>query len=713
MTPPFKRPRIISLRILLTVPFLLEIFAAVGLTGWLALRNGQQAVNDLAEQLQYEVSDRITQQVDGFLTTPTKINAFNAQSLRLGDLSIDDPIGLEQRFWQQIQVYTTLKHIYFGNEQLGYYVGAGRQQDGVTIKANENFQPGNLDLWMTDEQGQRTERIERTPDYDPRRRAWYQDAIAQAKPGWSEIYSFISDRQLGISATYPIFDDNGQPQGVLAVDYQLDGVSQFLASVPGTDNDTTFIIEPSGLLVASSTTEDPFILDERTDAEPERLLAVESTIPAIRLTVQALQAQGQDLATLAEPLQFVYHMDGEPQFVRVVPLKSETGLNWLIAVVIPESDFMAQIHANRQNTILLCLVALAIATGIGIWTSQRLSRPIFYLSQAAARIAGGNLQQKLRRSRIKELDTVATAFNQMSDQLEDSFRQMAEQRDSFARFVPVEYLEFLRRDSLVNVQLGEHVSRAMAIFFSDIRAFTTLVEQMHPKDAFRFINAYFGKVSPIIRNNQGFIVKYIGDGIMAAFPRHVDDAVEAAITQIAQIEQFNQENIITNQPSIRVGMAIHVGHVMVGILGEQGRFQGDAFSDHVNLAARLEGLTKLYGTSVLISESAKAQLSDQYQLRFLDRVAVKGRTEAIAIHEVLDAESPEQRDLKLKTQSNFIAAIAAYQAGELDKSQTIFEQIQDLNPSDQAVSLYLERIASLQTHGLRPDWDGVWRFTEK
>ena len=158
----------------------------------------------------------------------------------------------------------------------------------------------------------------------------------------------------------------------------------------------------------------------------------------------------------------------------------------------------------------------------------------------------------------------------------------------------------------------------MAMMFSDIRSFTTLSESMTPKESFDFVNAYLQRVSPEIRKHNGFIVKYLGDGMMAAFPEGADDAVQAGIAQLKKVQEYNWQRQEEGYLPIEIGMGIHVGHIMVGMVGEANRIQGDALSDNVNLTARLEGLTKFYGVSLLISEQVLKGLNDSagYHIRF-------------------------------------------------------------------------------------------------
>jgi adenylate cyclase len=286
---------------------------------------------------------------------------------------------------------------------------------------------------------------------------------------------------------------------------------------------------------------------------------------------------------------------------------------------------------------------------------------------------------------------------------------------SFARFFPPEYLKFLKKESVTQLQLGDHISKEMAMMFSDIRSFTTLSEQMTPEEHFDFVNTYLSQVAPIIRAYDGVIVKFLGDGMMSAFPNSVDDAVAAGIEKFNRVQAYNQQRGVIGHLPIEIGMGIHVGHMMLGIVGEQNRLQGDAFSDHVNLAARLEGLTKFYGASLIISKDVLDRLNhpDHYQIRFLDRVIVKGRTEAIAIYEILDTCDKKTQYLKLQTLSDFEQGLMYYCAGGFTDAQHYFEKVLKVNSLDKAARLYLDRVQQLTQEGTPMNWDGTWAFTQK
>ena len=293
--------------------------------------------------------------------------------------------------------------------------------------------------------------------------------------------------------------------------------------------------------------------------------------------------------------------------------------------------------------------------------------------------------------------------------------QLSKITNAYGRFVPHEYVKLLSKENILDVKLGDRVSKEMAIFFSDIRSFTSLSERMSSQETFAYVNGYLQQVCPEIRDRNGLIIKFMGDGIMAVFPDGADDAVQAAIAQLKKLQEYNQTLKAEDFPPIKIGIGIHWGHMMVGIVGEEGRMSGDALSDNVNLTSRLEGLTKYYGVSLLISESAFLGLKepDKYQIRYLDRVSVVGRYEPLDVYEVLDGEVDSVRELKLQTHVDFELGVKYYCSGDLVLAKDYFQKVLAVNSLDQTSILYLERISTLTVTGLPKNWDGVWAFTQK
>jgi two-component system sensor histidine kinase ChiS len=318
-------------------------------------------------------------------------------------------------------------------------------------------------------------------------------------------------------------------------------------------------------------------------------------------------------------------------------------------------------------------------------------------------------------ARSDALGELAQVFSHMVQTVKAREQELEKLLQAYGRFVPDEYLQFLGKQSIVDFQLGDHVSKEMAIMFSDLRSFTTMAEQMTPQENFDFINSYLQRISPEIRNHNGFIVKYMGDGVMAVFPDGVDDAIQAGIVMLEQLQKYNQSRLINGYIPLNIGIGIHVGDTMVGIIGDANRMQADALSDHVNLTARLESLTKYYGVSLLVSGDVVQRLTqpEKYHIRFLDRAIVKGRQEAITVCEVLDVEVEPVRSLKIQTVPIFEEGLEQYCLGNFANAKVCFEQIVALNPGDKPSELYLERIQALLENNIPANWNGVWKFTQK
>jgi two-component system sensor histidine kinase ChiS len=283
-----------------------------------------------------------------------------------------------------------------------------------------------------------------------------------------------------------------------------------------------------------------------------------------------------------------------------------------------------------------------------------------------------------------------------------------------ARFVPREFLKVLCKESIVEVELGDQVQQEMTIMFSDVRSFTSLSEGMTPKENFDFINELLSQICPVIRDHNGFVDKYLGDGIMALFPGQADDAVQAAIDMRRQLGRFNAECQAQGRPSIQIGIGLHTGLLMLGTIGEAQRMEGTVISDAVNLASRVEGLTKRYGAGLVISEQTLLRLEDptQYHFRFVDRVQVKGKRDSVAVFEVFDGDE-NLLSLKLETKSDFEQGLFLYHQKQFPEASVYFNNVLKLNPNDEAARLYLRRAAHGMVHGVPEDWTGVEMLQDK
>ena len=282
-------------------------------------------------------------------------------------------------------------------------------------------------------------------------------------------------------------------------------------------------------------------------------------------------------------------------------------------------------------------------------------------------------------------------------------------------FVPHEFLEFLGKDSLVDVKLGDQVQQEMTVMFSDIRDFTADSERMTPQDSFNSLNEYLRRVSPVIRQHHGIVDKYLGDGVMALFPKSADDALRAAIAMQDSLDDYNLQRIKNGLDPIRTGTGIHTGSLMLGIIGEEQRFQGTVISDAVNLTSRLEGMTKMYGVSIIISTNVLINLDDPaaYNYRFLDRVRVKGKTEALSVFDVFDSDPEDDVAFKLLTRTDFEQGIYLYHNKQFTEASEKFANVLEKHPGDRAAQIYRQRAEYYKTNGVPIDWMGVESLSMK
>ena len=420
----------IPLRLPLVVPFVLQIFVAVGLTGWLSLRNGQKAVNNLASQLRTQVTARIEQKLDNYLEKPQLLNQLIVNAIERGQLSLqlDQPNPQNEFYlWQQLKLFEEVTWISLGSEQGGEYLAVTRQTDDRSLQfALVNQSTGNrTTFYKSDAFGNRMKKVRTAPNlYDSRNRPWYTVAVEARRPIWTEIYSDPVLPRLYVTTSRPVYDEEENLLGVSGIDLSLEDINSFLLDLKKNlevNSGETFIIERTGKLVAQSIVENSFISEGN---KAQRIEASDSSNPLIKATGEYLEKQFGDFSKIHRTIKRDFWLDGKRQFVQVEPYKDDYGLDWLIVVVVPEAEFMAEINANTHTTIGLCLAALVIATVIGILTSHWINQPILRLSAVAGAIASGELDQKVELGNIKELNILARSFNKMAKQLRGSFDEL-------------------------------------------------------------------------------------------------------------------------------------------------------------------------------------------------------------------------------------------------------------------------------------------------
>ncbi|XZN97676.1 MAG: ATP-binding protein [Microcoleus sp.] len=421
----------LPLRTVLIVPFVFQTFLAVGIVGYLSFKNGQQAVNNVANQLRGEITNRIDLNLKSYLTIPHQVNQSNAVALDLGQLKLQDLVGLERHFWRQIQIFDSLTFAGIGLENQEN-LGAERADDGsLTVRVSTIDSNFDFRTYAMNQKGDRTKQLSNKPNFDPRTRPWYKAAVAAGKPTWSQIYPHTKGITSYLGAAMPYKNESGQLQGVLLTNINLSQIGKFLQSLKIGKTGQSFIIEHDGMLVATSTGEKPIRTVANKDFGAERIKAIDSSNPLTKAIALFLAQNAIAEKHTAQQLEF--NLQNQRHFLQVLPLRDDKGLDWSIVVVIPESDFMAEIDANNRTTILLCIAALILSILIGILTAQWVTKPILQLNETAKDIAKGNWNQSGVINRRDEVGQLAKSFNSMAHQLQESFatlEQKVEERTS-------------------------------------------------------------------------------------------------------------------------------------------------------------------------------------------------------------------------------------------------------------------------------------------
>jgi signal transduction histidine kinase len=408
----------IPLRVILVVPFVLQITGAVGIVGYLSFKHGQESVNALILQVQDKANNQVNQHLDSYLAIPKQVNQSNLNAIEQGLLDPDNLTQLGRYFWHQAKIFKDVSYIYYASTD-GRMVGAGAwiESKDVVIDELSATTKGQAHTYEADANGNRT-RIAQIYDYQPTTEDWYRNTLKLQKANWSRVTVEGSELPyVATSLVQPLTNSNDRLIGMVAIDLTLSKVSDFLRQIEISPASKIFIIQRDGTLVGSSLSEPPY---ETIDGQPQLINIFNSKKPALQALSLQLKKFGS-LQNITTQQSFQFQQGGDRQFVEVTPRRDEFGLDWLVVVVVPESDFMQQINASIRNTVALCLIALVVATLLGIYTSRWIANPILRLNAASQAISEGELNQSIEPSNVKELNTLAQSFNRMTHQLQESF----------------------------------------------------------------------------------------------------------------------------------------------------------------------------------------------------------------------------------------------------------------------------------------------------
>jgi len=273
------------------------------------------------------------------------------------------------------------------------------------------------------------------------------------------------------------------------------------------------------------------------------------------------------------------------------------------------------------------------------------------------------------------------------------YTELKEVNESYECFVPKQFLTLLEKKSITDVKLGDQVQKEMTVMFCDIRDFTTLSENLTPQETLSFINEFYKRMEPIITKHHGIIDKYIGDAIMALYPTNADDALKSTIEMLNELEKYNQERMENNKAALRVGIGLNTGNLVLGTVGNEKRMEGSVISDAVNIASRVENLTKTYSANLLITKETYEKLADKkrYATRKISTVIVKGKSKPVTIYEVFNHDSINLIEAKQKSKEAFERGVDLFDQEKYAEACAVFELIVRENKDDLPAAVYYKK----------------------
>lgn len=445
--------------------------------------------------------------------------------------------------------------------------------------------------------------------------------------------------------------------------------------------------------------------------KPEQILLVDDNTTNLQVLHETLAGLGY---------KFLIAKNGESALA--IALKAKPSLI-LLDIMMPGIDgfeVCRRLKADPETEAIPVIFFTALGDtkdkvkGFDLGAVDYVSKP-FQAEEVIARVNTHLTINRLRKRLAEKNKELKSSNDLLEERVQARTLELAELNHIYERFVPREFISLLNKQSINEIRLGDQIKQQMTVMFADIRGWTALSESMSPQDNFNFINGYLRRVSPVIRDHNGFIDQYYGDGVMALFPDGPDDAVMAAIAMHRVVDEYNEEREGYGLLPMGIGVGLHLGDLMLGIIGSEDRMQGAVVADAVNLAARLEGLTRIYGSSITLSELTFSHLRDphKYMHRFVDKLRVKGKNQPVSVYEVYDGDPQPVAVLKKQTKADFEEGLRLYYDRKFSESSVKFNQVLQENPEDKAARIYLERSAHYMVKGVPEDWTGVEALVKK
>jgi adenylate cyclase len=544
-------------------------------------------------------------------------------------------------------------------------------------------------------------------NFDPRKRAWYQGAKHSLTKYWTEVHQFNnnqsdsvyqheSERQqlYGISLAHPIIDLNNQFKGVIGVDISLNQLAEFFSSLKIGANGKALVVNSARKIILFS------------DLTMKQLLSGKA------LTINDIEQDWvrEGAQEFFKQLNFdiTYQFKNKNYLVKIFDFSARIGKDWFLIVIIPEDDFLGESKQARSTSLLITSLMLLLSILFSFWLSRNLSRPIENITKTLRQV------KNLNFTNLTPLSTPIKEFQQMSD----ATTAMTHGLKAFLKCVPPALVQQFIEQGEATV-IAEHQELNLSFFFSDIEGFTSIAEEVGPKELMTDLSSYFDQMSQVIvLQNQGTIDKYIGDSVMAFWgaphyiAEHAKHACYAALGCKQAIDQLNQQRLAAEKKAFNTRIGLHTGLAIVGHLGSNDRINYTVIGDNVNLASRIEGLNKIYQTDIIVSQTIYRQVYPYFIFRPLDFIIVKGKNEGIKIYELITEKTAvDELILALVTQAN--KAFDAYLQGQFQQASKTYQQILVDYPDDAPAKIMLSKCEYFIQSPPDKNWTGATRIFEK
>ncbi len=696
----------------------------VGLSSYVSTR---AVVNDLSSQILRQTAQRIDRRIESLLDMAADQGRLTRELLRIGQLRATDFRQLVAQWVEVLQVHPELTNLYLTLEADGttLIVMGGPERRPVVQEIRRNPQTGKVELRAYQPQDYPHKDYHFEPDrkdLEQRTWDWYLEA-RQAGPGrgiWTEAYVFFNDVGTmvapGVSYATGVYRPDGSLEGVVGVDFDFDELCHYLRKLEVSPHGFAFLVERrrDGRPRVIAHPDGQKILRPAAGKTGKELVpAEEIDDPLVRAFMAQLPASlaMEDYASL-QPVHFReagvaylggYRRIGNPHSDEPRPPDHP---QWLICTVLPENDVLGEVHRNLFVNALIGLGSFLLAVALGVWVSGQVARPLERLAHEAEAI--GQLQIQARpplSSVVLEVDRLATATEEMKAGLR-----------SFQKYVPADLVRSLLASGQ-EARLGGD-NRIVTISFCDIAQFTSISEGLAPAQLVAHLGEYLEALSREVVASGGTVDKYIGDAIMAFWgapelnPQHALAACTAAVRSQHQLHALRTKWEAEGKPLFFARFGLHTGEVVVGNIGSEARMNYTVIGDAVNLASRLEGLNKYYGTDILISEDTYQQAQPAVVARPLDWVAVKGKTQAVLVYELLGLRGevdPAEEELA----ALYAQALTRYRQRDWPGAAQLLERVLQLRPLDGPARQLRARCTTYQDRPPAEDWDGVYRLESK